>query len=138
MLLRWLISAIGFATLKDEARQFAGRLARNLALAAAIAVLWVIAFGFGLAALTIWLADVLGAAAACTIIAAALAVIGLALQLTLALTNRKHRSQARSSVRFPGLGASAGGEPAGDGQALGSIALIALAGYLLGRQIFRK
>src|SRR5690606_42126201 len=101
MLLRWLISAIGFATLKDEARQFAGRLARNLALAAAIAVLWVIAFGFGLAALTIWLADVLGAAAACTIIAAALARRGLALQLTLPLTNRQPRSQARASVRLP-------------------------------------
>jgi hypothetical protein len=138
MILRWLMSAIGFATLKGEASQLAARVAKRTALAAAMAVLWLIAFSFALAALTVWLSQELGAAAALAIIAAALAVIGLALQVTLAL-GRKRRPPPAPGIRFPGLGASDGtAAPPGEGQAIGSLAVIALTGYLLARQLFRK
>jgi hypothetical protein len=135
MLLRWLISAIGFATLKGEVSQAVGRTVRRALLAAVIGVLWLIAFGFAIAALAVWLAEMLGPAAACAIIAAALAVIGLALQLVLALSGK--RKPPPAATPFAGLGNGAEGTPL-EGQSLASIALIGVLGYLVGRQIFRK
>jgi hypothetical protein len=138
MLLRWLISAIGFATLKGEVSQAVGRAARRAVLAAVAGILWLIALGFALAALAVWLSDVLGAAAACAIIAGGLAVIGLALQLVLAMSGK--RKPPPPAPPFSGTGSGAAGVEGTpfEGQNLTSIALIGVIGYLIGRQMFRK
>ena len=127
MLLRWLISAIGFAALKDEIR----RVTRRAILATVAIVLWLIALGFGLAALTVWLATIVGPIAACGIIAGAFVVIALIIQISLAVTKRKRAAAAplagiTAASAMPELGVA------------GAIAGAALVAYLLGRQFFRR
>jgi hypothetical protein len=127
MLLRWLISAIGFAALKDEIR----RITRRAILATLAIVLWLIALGFGLAALTVWLATVLGPIAACGIIAGVFVVIALIIQIGLAVSKRKRPAAT------PLAGVTAAGAMPELGAA-GAIVGVALVAYLLGRQFFRR
>ncbi|MCR4282273.1 MAG: hypothetical protein NUV72_04510 [Bauldia sp.] len=138
MLLGWLISAIGGAALKGEVSAMAQRAGRRTILYALAVVLWLTACGFAIAAFTVWLAGQLGVIAACTIIAAALAVIGLALQLGLAFTASRRNERSVEKV-LAALAAQA--EPpaaVGEGSALGSLALVAILGWLLARQVSRK
>jgi hypothetical protein len=138
MLLRWLISAVGLATLKGEVSQAVGRATRRALLAAVIGILWLIAIGFAIAALAVWLSHVLGTAAACAIIAGGLAVIGLALQLVLALGGKRKPPPAATPFSAAGTATDATEGTPFEGQNLTSIALIGVIGYLIGRQIFRK
>lgn len=130
-----LISAVGLAALKGEAAAAAQRAGKRTALYVLAVILWVTALGFLVAALTIWLAGKLGAVAACVIVAAALAVIGLAVQLGLMLTSRRRR-QSGINLSAPGL--SATGQAGGVGSDIGSLAVVAVIGWLLGRQMTRK
>jgi hypothetical protein len=84
----------------------------------------------------VWLTHVLGAAAACAIIAGGLAVIGLALQLVLAMSG-KRKPPSASPFSATGRAPGTEGTPL-EGQSLASIVLIGVLGYLVGRQIFRK
>ncbi len=128
MILRWLISAIGFAALREEIR----RTARRAILATAAIVLWLIALGFALAAFTVWLATVVGVIWALLIVAAVFAVVAIAIQISLAVTARR-----RQPVTTPLAGIAAGSVMPELGAA-GAVAGIALAAYLLSRQFFRK
>jgi len=138
-MLHWLISAIGLAALKSEISAMAERAGRRAILYVLIVVLWLTALGFAVATFTIWLSGQLGAIAACGIIAAALAVLGLALQLGLTLSaRRRSRPQPPSiDMLLAELGKSAGGA-ATDAGPLGPLALVAVLGWLLGRQMGRK
>ncbi|MEJ0011068.1 MAG: hypothetical protein WDM94_00305 [Bauldia sp.] len=127
MILRWLISAIGFAALKEEIR----RATRRAILATVAIVLWLIALGFLLAAFTVWLASVVGPIIACAIIAGVFIVIALIIQISLALTKRNRQATA------PLAGIAASGAMPELGVA-GAIAGAALVAYLLGRQFFRR
>ena len=137
MILRWLISAIGFAAIKGEATSIARRAGRGARVMALLALTWVTAFGFGLTALTVWLSAEVGVAAACAIVAGALAVIGLVVQVAMALRSQK-KSEPGLSLPFPGLTASPDGAPSRDTSNLGAMAMVGIAGYLLGRQLFRR
>jgi hypothetical protein len=137
MILRWLISAIGFTALKGEASSIARRVGRRATLVALLALLWLTAFGLALAALTAWLSDELGVIAACAIMAAGLTVTGLAIQLALVLGNGR-KPQSGFNFPIPGLTANPDGAPGAEGANLGSMAVVAIAGYLLGRQLFRR
>jgi hypothetical protein len=128
MLLRWLISTIGFAALKDELR----RTARRAMFAAIAIVLWVVALGFAIAALTAWLSTLVGPIAACGIIAGVFAVIALIIQVSLAVTKRKRASPAPIAA---GLTAGAALPEMGSVAALTGAALAA---FFLGRQYFRR
>ena len=136
MLLRWLISVIGLAALKGEVSAIAGRVTVRALLAALVSVLWLTASGFAVAALTVWLTAKLGVIVACAIVAAGLAVIGLAIQFGLMLSARRHRS--RMAKVLEGLAPGPAANPGPDLGGLGSMAIIVVAGYLLGRQLFRK
>jgi hypothetical protein len=127
MILRWLISAIGFAALREEIR----RTTRRAILATVAIVLWLVALGFGLAALTVWLATLVGPIAGCGIIAGVLVVIALIIQISLAVSKRKR------PVAAPLAGITAAGAMPELGTA-GAIAGAALVAFLLGRQFFRK
>ena len=98
MILRWLISAIGFAALKGEASSIARRAGRRAIVMALLALVWVTAGGFALGALAVWLSGELGVVAACAIVAAALAVIGLGVQLAL-VPGAKREAQSPSRRR---------------------------------------
>src|SRR5438105_3796774 len=117
MILRWLISALGFAALKGETASIAHRIGRSVMLYAILAILWLTALGFALAAFAIWLAGQLGAPAACAIIAAALAVIGLAIQVAMALSSRRRKPEP-TGFHIPGLTGADGVIPGIDGSNL--------------------
>jgi hypothetical protein len=132
MLLRWLISTIGLAALKGEATAIARRAARRAMLFVVLMIVWLAAVGFAVAALTIWLAGMLGGLAACCILAGVLLLIGLALLLGISLSSRsRERVTANLGGAMPNLGTP-------DLTTFASIAAIAVAGYLVGRQIFRR
>jgi uncharacterized membrane protein YhaH (DUF805 family) len=127
-MLRWLISTIGLSALKGELAAIGRRLARRAALYALAALLCLAALAFLLAALTAWIATVLGAIAACCIMAGVLLLIGVVIFAVLALTRRRHDAKRPSlGTAMPNLGSP-------EVMTAASIALIALTGYLLGRQ----
>ncbi|HVY18637.1 MAG TPA: hypothetical protein VHA70_00980 [Bauldia sp.] len=128
MLFRWLISAIGFAALRDELR----RAVRRTAVSLVALVLWCVALSFGLAALTVWLATVVGVIWALAIVAGAFALVAIIMQVSLAATARK---RAPPAAPIAGLTASGVLPELGIGGALVGAALVA---YLLARQLTRK
>ena len=136
MILRWLISAIGFAALKGEASALARGVGRRATVVALLAAIWVTSFGFALGSLAVWLSHELGVVAACAIIAAGLAVIGLGVQLAVVLSARRKPSGGFKSslgeIGSNGIGAALPG-----GTNVSAMAVVAIAGYLLGRQLFR-
>ena len=136
MILRWLISAIGFAALKGEASTLVRNVGRRAALVTLLALVWTTAFGFALGSLAVWLSHEFGMVAACAIIAAGLAVIGLGVQLAVMLSARRKPS---GGFKFPlGETSSNGmGTPLPGGANLSAMAVVVIAGYLLGRQLFR-
>ena len=136
MLLRWLISVIGLAALKGEVWAIAGRVTIRALLTALVFVLWLTASGFAVAALAIWLAAKLGVIVACAIVAAGLALTGLAIEFGLMLNARRHRS--RTTKVLQGAIPRPAGSLHRDLGRLGSMAIIAVAGYLLSRQLFRN
>ena len=138
MLLRWLISTIGFAALKGDVAAMAGRAGRRGILYALAVLFWVSASALVLAACTVWLAGRLGTIAACAIVAAALALIGLGLQLGLALSAHRRRHVGITlppSDLTPPVGAGAASQ---NGGVLGSLAIVAIVGWLLGRRIIQR
>ena len=126
-----LLSAAGLAALRDEVAAVARRGRRRAILLAAAILLWLLAFGFTLASLTIWLAANMGAIAAFGSLAAAFAVIALVVQLIAAA-----RRKPRSPLSAPTPGAAK--KDAQNGNPLGAMAIFALAGYLIGRHLFRR
>jgi hypothetical protein len=136
MVLRRLISAIGFAALKGEAAKFARSVGRRAAIVMLLAAIWVAATGFALGSLTVWLSHELGTVAACAIIAAGLAAIGLGVQLAMILSARRKPS---GGYKVP-LGetiSNGNGTPLPVSANLSAMAVVALVGYVLGRQLIR-
>ena len=101
-----------------------------------VLLLWLGAFGFALAALAVWLSSALGPIAAYGIIAGGFAVIGIFIQIGLAVSTN-NRKKTAPKISIPGF-AQSDGTQTPDVANLGSMAIIAIAGFLLGRQIFRK
>ena len=130
-----LISMFGLAALKGEATAMAERAGKRAALYVLVAILWFAALGFLVAAFTIWLAGELGGLAACAIIAAGLAAVGLIVQVALAITARR-RQRSQVNVSVPGF--SATGTATGSGGDIGALAVVAVVGWLLGRQMTKK
>jgi hypothetical protein len=135
-----LISGLGLVALRNEARAMAERAGKRAALYALAAILWLVALGYLVAAFTIWLSSELGAIAACAIVAAALAAVGLIVQVSLAMSAGR-RKRAEGSVSLPGFAAT---DPASDASGSGSggdigvLAFVAVIGWRLGRQMTRK
>ena len=136
MLLRRLISAIGLAALKGEVSAILQRATRRALLMTIVLLLWLATFGFTIATLAVWLSAELGPIAACGIIAAGFAVVGLAIQVCLALSARRRR-RARVPPG-PRVATNPGGSPNANAGNLGALAIVAVAGYLLGRRLFRN
>jgi uncharacterized PurR-regulated membrane protein YhhQ (DUF165 family) len=123
-----LISALGLARLKAQLESLGRYAAAQAALTAVLVTLAGLAAVFGVAALTIWLAELFGAALALAIVAAGFLVAALITQLV--ITVRKRRRAQRAPLMAEG--------EASDQAALGSIAMMAVVGYLLGRRFERR
>ena len=136
MILRWLISAIGFAALKGEASSRRPQCWPSRGRGGTARCVWFAALGFALGSLVVWLSHEFGIAAACAIMAAGLAVIGLGVQLAVVLSARRKPSGGFKSplgeIGSNGIGAALPG-----GANVSAMAVVAIAGYLLGRQLFR-
>lgn len=114
------------------------RLGRRAMLMLVVGVLWTIAFGLALASATVWLAGAAGAVAAMAIVAVFLVVAALLIHVF--VMNRRTEPQAPAhteTARLAGPALSPEGEdegmPMSDGAALASVAVLGLAGYVLGR-----
>ena len=129
-----IISGLGFAALKGEVSAAAERAGKRAGLYVLLGVLWLAALGFLFAALTIWLTQMFGGIAACAIIAAALAVLGLIVQVVLMMGARKRPARSEVNLNIPGLNATASGAPTD----IGALAVVAIVGWLIGRQMTRK
>jgi hypothetical protein len=123
-----LLSAVSLMRLKSQLQSLGRYAAVQGVLLAVLGVLLTLAVGFGITAATIWLATQLGAAAAFAIVAAVLVVVAMPVQI--AIVVRKRQRVARPSL----LGE---GEPSAQ-MALGSLAALAVIGYLLGRRTERR
>jgi hypothetical protein len=130
----WLLSAVGLTALKAELTTMARRARQRFILFAVAAILWVVAFGFALAALTVWLAGVFGPMAAYLIIAAAFAVIAVALLLIASAVSRREPQQSVAALLAEVQKAGNANAPTD----AGSLAIIALAGYVMGRELFGR
>ena len=133
-MLRWLISTAGAGLLKGEVTERLRRARRRAGIMVFVVVLWLAALGFAVAAFMTWLSEKLGPIEACGIVAATLAVVAIIVQITLRLSRgRPSREKVRSPLADLGLG-----EELASASPVGMVAVIALLGYLLGRQTGRK
>lgn len=128
-MLHWLISVIGGGLLKGEVTERLRRAGRRAGIIVFVVVLWLAALGFAIAAFMTWLSEKLGPVEACGVVAAALAVVAIIVQITLRLSRgRPSREKPRASLADLGLG-----EDLASASPIGMVAVIALLGYLLGR-----
>ncbi len=127
-----LIATVGLAALEGELTAYARRTRRRVILTAVAILFWLIAVAFAIAALTVWLATAIGALWACAIVAGVSALIALVLQVIAASLKRRPRPSATLSRLLEEVGKD------GDGTAFGLIAIVAVAGYLLGRNFLRR
>jgi hypothetical protein len=131
-MLGWLVSSLGIGLLRNSASNAAGQIGRRIAIFATLAALWVTALGFLIAALTVWLVGAIGVIAGLVIMAAGLAIVGLALYLGSSLSARRKPTPVENVATAVGTGLV--GAEIGS---LGSLAVIAAAGFLLARQMHR-
>ena len=124
-----LISALGAARLKSHVEALGRYVGVQALLVFVLLLLLALAAGFGVTALTIWLSNQLGAAAAFTVVAAGFLVLALVMQATVIVHKQRHQR----AVRQPLFGDSERSDQA----AFGSIAAFAVIGYLLGRRAER-
>lgn len=134
-LYRWLVQAAGIAALRGEAAAVARRTGLRVALSAGAGVAWALVAGFLLAALVVWLSGVVGAILACAIVAGGFALIALVLHLVAArLARQQPWARLKAHVREMAAAADSG---TGEG-AVGALALVALAGFMLGARGKRR
>jgi len=135
-LLHWLLQAASLAALRGEAAEIAHRASRRVMLTAIAGLLWVLVAGFLLGALVIWLSGKVGPIYACAIVAGAFAVVALILHLIAARLAR-HQPWARFKAHVRELVEAAGNGAVEEGT-LGALAVIALAGFILGSRGRRR
>ncbi len=99
-------------------------------LALALLALIVLAAGFGVTALTIWLAGLWGPAPAFAAVGAGFLVVALLLEVVIVVRRRGRNKHA------PSFKAKADMPP--EQAAFGSVAAMAVIGYLIGRQLMRR
>lgn len=135
-----LLSAVGFAAIKGQAQAAARAMGRRFAFAFATGLLAATAVGFGIAAFTVWLAGEIGTIWALLVVAGILLVLAVIVQLVGASLGRPRR-RAPAYAPPPRL-ADVSPDPDADvppaGSEAGAMAIVAVIGFLLARQLFRR
>jgi len=135
--------SLGVDLAKGRAKAQARRFARQAAVGAATLLFLILAFSFGLAAFTVWLAREIGTIPALGFIGLAFLIIAVAVAGIAALTdeNRRSRPPAQpiaSAIKQEFVSAEGDGEPVPAGSTVGAMGMVALIGFLLARQLFRR
>lgn len=143
MLLAALLRAgsLGVDLAKGRARAGVRRAMRQAAVGAATGLFLVLAFSFGLAAFTVWLAREIGAVPALGFIGLGFLIVSaLIVAISTATDKRRRRAPPpqpiAEAVKQEFVSAEA--EPAPTGATVGAMGVVALIGYLFARQIFRR
>ena len=133
--------SLGIDLAKGRAKAGAKRFARQAAVGAATLLFLILAFSFGLAALTVWLSREIGTVPALGFIGLGFLVIAAVVVAIAAATDKSRRRRPRPQP----IGAavkqefvSADGQPAPTGSTVGAMGVVAIIGYLLARQLFRR
>lgn len=136
-----LLSAVGFAAIKSQAQAAARTMGRRFAFAFATGLLAVAAVGFGIAAFTVWLAGEIGTIWALLVVAGILLVLAIIVQVVGASLDRTPR-RAAAYAPPPRLADIPPPDREADipppGSEVGAMAIVAVIGFLLGRQLFRR
>jgi hypothetical protein len=147
-----LFSAMGLAAFRGEIAATIRRLRLRLIVIGAVVAMWLLALGFAVAAFTAWLATLVGAIAACAILAGLFVVLALGLHLALRLMRRRSPSfmagLSRAIAPLKQEDEQSGESVAEDGddghsasrEATSTATLLVLAavGYVMGRQLTRR
>lgn len=133
--------SLGIDLAKGRAKAEARRVMRQAAVGAAAALFLVLAFSFGLAAFTIWLAREIGVVPALGFIGLGFLIISVLIAAIATATDKRRR---REPPQQPIAAAvkrefvSAESEPAPPGSTVGAMGVVALIAYLFARQLFRR
>lgn len=139
-----LLTTLGIAALKGEVDRRVQRVVRQVAFGAATGFFALLAVGFGLAALTVWIAGELGVIPALCIVAGGALAMAIIVQIVAAATNdRPARRPVRPLAEPVGIvserpAVAENAEEPPQGAVAGAMALVAAAGFLLARQLFRR
>lgn len=126
----WLISVLNVARLKAYVASAGRYAAVQAVLFLVLMVLIGLAAAFALTALTIWLVTLWGLAIAFAAMAGGFLVVALLLEIVIVVRRRRWNKRKRTSAPRS--------EMPSDQAAFGTIAAIAIIGYVLGRQLMRR
>jgi hypothetical protein len=129
------LTALSVSAVKGQVAATAKRIARRVALGTFAGILWLIVLAFALAAFTVWLAGEIGTVAALAWIAGGFAVVAILIHIGLAVT-AKRKPKAKLEAHFEASADGKGAEM--DVSAVGSLAIFAAIGFLLGRMVNRR
>jgi hypothetical protein len=130
-------ASVGVAIARSRARAAIRNAVKQAVFASIVLVLLVLAFGFGLGCFTVWLSHEIGTVPALGFIALGFLVIAIIVYVIWRVSSQPAPARRRSPIADSFDEKKRGQEPP-PGSALGSLAVVALVGYLMGRQIFRK
>jgi hypothetical protein len=136
-----LLSALGFAAIKSQAQAAARTMGRRFAFAFATGLLTATAIGFGIGAFTVWLAGEIGTIWALLVVAGILLLLAVIVQVIGASLD-KPRRRAAAYAPAPPRRADVSPDPDAavppPGSEVGAMAVVAVIGFLLARQLFRR
>ncbi|HET7716780.1 MAG TPA: hypothetical protein VFK86_14235 [Bauldia sp.] len=134
--------SLGLDLAKGRAKAQARRFARQAAVGAATLLFLILAFSFGLAAFSVWLAREIGTIPALGFIGLGFLVVAVAIAGISALTDERRRKSPRqqpiAAAMKQEFASEEGEDPAPAGSAVGAMGIVALIGFLLARQLFRR
>lgn len=133
-------ASLGVNRARSEAKAAIQRAVQKAILGGIAVFLLLLAFGFGLGAFTVWLAGEVGTVQALSFVALGFVVVALIIYAIARLSGRKPDRRPEPSPIAAALNANPIDEGKDDppGSVVGSLAVVAVVGYLMGRQMFRR
>jgi hypothetical protein len=129
---------LGLDLARRRAKAGVRRAVRQAAAGAATLLFLLLAFGFGLAAFTVWLAGEIGTVAALGFIGLFFLIVAGAIYAAAAMTEGRRRTAAEPPLMTAVKEEfSAIGEEPPAGSTIGAMGVVALIGYLFARQLRR-
>ncbi len=129
---------LGIDLAKGRAKAGLRRLVRQAIVGTALALFLVLAFGFGLAAFTVWAAHQIGVIPALGFIGLGFLVIALLVWVVGAMTDKRPPKRPPPRIATAMQEESAASEEPTTGSTVGAMAVVMIVGFLLGRQLFRR
>ncbi len=142
MLISALLRAgnLGIDLAKGRAKANVRHIARQAAVGAAVGLFLILAFSFGLAAFTVWLAAEIGVVPALGFIGLGFLVIAALVLALAAATDKRRRRVAPQPIAtaMKQEFAAVEAEPPPPGSAVGAMGVVALMAFLFARQVLRR